>query len=223
MTETFTTDGTWTVPAGVTSVDIECWGSGASGYQGELDAGGGGGGGGAYAKTLNYAVTPGNAHPYICNPNNDAEIREPLPSVTPIVLAQKGSIGSGTTGGTGGQAAGSTGDTTFNGGSGGNGDGTGGGGGGGSSAGTAGDGNSGDAGLLGIGGTGGAAPTGGVAGSDGGDTGETGQDAISDGGGAGGGGSEGFLGGNYSNGKIVLTYTAADTQGIGCGLSLLGV
>ena len=47
----------WVVPAGVTSVTVECWGAGASGG-GESGAdGGGGGGGGAYSVKV-LAVTP---------------------------------------------------------------------------------------------------------------------------------------------------------------------
>ena len=42
----------WTVPAGVTSVQAECWGPGGAGWLA-------GGGGGAYAKKISVAVTPG--------------------------------------------------------------------------------------------------------------------------------------------------------------------
>jgi hypothetical protein len=63
---------TWTAPAGVTSVLVECWGSGGKGgnavdvYSSQLNqyswVSGGGGGGGAYAKRTSYAVTPGNSY-----------------------------------------------------------------------------------------------------------------------------------------------------------------
>jgi hypothetical protein len=62
ISQTFTTSGTFTVPAGVTSIIVECWGGGGAGggnADNSLDpAGAGGGAGGAYArKTL--IVTPG--------------------------------------------------------------------------------------------------------------------------------------------------------------------
>lgn len=68
---------TWTVPAGVTSIQVECWGSGGHGgnggsthtetYTGEgwfltgsyTDQPGGGGGGGAYSVRYALAVSPG--------------------------------------------------------------------------------------------------------------------------------------------------------------------
>lgn len=50
--ETFTSSGTWTVPTGVTSVIVECWGGGGSGGGGANTNyyGGGGGAGGQYSK-----------------------------------------------------------------------------------------------------------------------------------------------------------------------------
>lgn len=57
--QSFNTHGvgtTWTCPAGVTSVAVECWGGGAAGAPG-----GGGGGGGGYA-SRNFGVTPGTAY-----------------------------------------------------------------------------------------------------------------------------------------------------------------
>nr|HPR30888.1 GEVED domain-containing protein [Prolixibacteraceae bacterium] len=55
QSQTFTTSGTFTVPAGVTSVTVECWGAGGGGAErsnnlgGNTFDGGGGGGGGGYA------------------------------------------------------------------------------------------------------------------------------------------------------------------------------
>ena len=46
--EQFYTSGTWTCPAGVTSIDIECYGGGGGG---DIFAGAGGGGG-AYSKKI---------------------------------------------------------------------------------------------------------------------------------------------------------------------------
>ncbi|MFM7217362.1 MAG: hypothetical protein ACKO1U_05035, partial [Bacteroidota bacterium] len=62
QTQTFTTSGTYTVPAGVTSITVECWGGGGGGggasHSGSGNSRGGGGGGGSYSrKTL--TVTSG--------------------------------------------------------------------------------------------------------------------------------------------------------------------
>lgn len=70
-TVTQTTPGnyTFTVPSGVTSVSVACWGAGAGGSgsgsgDGGPSAGGGGGGGGAYAGHPSYSVTPGQVIHY---------------------------------------------------------------------------------------------------------------------------------------------------------------
>lgn len=59
----FTTDGTWTVPIGITRVNAIVMGGGAGGGAGRLstsaNGGGGGGGGGAIAKQENLVVVPG--------------------------------------------------------------------------------------------------------------------------------------------------------------------
>ena len=67
VTETFNTAGTvnWVCPAGVTSVQVECWGGGGAGGSAQrttANAGGGGGGGGAYAKRIVVPVTTGNTY-----------------------------------------------------------------------------------------------------------------------------------------------------------------
>jgi len=51
----FTSSGSWTVPAGVTSVTLEAIGKGADGGSGHAA----GGGGGSYAKSTGVAVSPG--------------------------------------------------------------------------------------------------------------------------------------------------------------------
>ena len=57
----FNSSGTWTVPAGVTSVDILTVGGGGAGGSGTgTNQAGGGGGGGEVIDTLGRAVTPGN-------------------------------------------------------------------------------------------------------------------------------------------------------------------
>src|SRR5690242_11010207 len=59
---TYDANGTFTVPAAVTSITVECWGSGGKGGASKSWAhgtwSGGGGGGGAYARKT-VAVTPG--------------------------------------------------------------------------------------------------------------------------------------------------------------------
>lgn len=66
--EAFTTSGTWTKPAGVTTVYVKAWGSGGNGGAGGGGGtgGGGGGGGGGYSEGLiavsgNVTVTVGTA------------------------------------------------------------------------------------------------------------------------------------------------------------------
>jgi len=62
---TYTTSGSWLCPSGVTSITVECWGSGGnSGASGVLPLkyGGGGGGGGGYSKASGIATTPGNTY-----------------------------------------------------------------------------------------------------------------------------------------------------------------
>ena len=60
-TQTFTTTGTWSCPAGVKTVQAEAWGGGANGYGGS-SAGTPGGGAGAYAKTNSITVIPGKTY-----------------------------------------------------------------------------------------------------------------------------------------------------------------
>src|SRR6188768_1046214 len=67
-TQTFNSSGTFTVPAGVTSISVEVWGAGGAGGGATGNPGAGGGGaGGAYAKNT-FTVTPGTS--YIINVGN---------------------------------------------------------------------------------------------------------------------------------------------------------
>ena len=61
----FVTSGSWTAPAGISSVAVECWGGGGGGGGSDATAGsaGGGGGGGEYAKDA-VGVTSGNSYSY---------------------------------------------------------------------------------------------------------------------------------------------------------------
>lgn len=59
--QTFTESGSFTVPTGVTSLDIYAVGAGGGGQVGHYSQGSpGGGGGGAYYYTTNLSVTPGD-------------------------------------------------------------------------------------------------------------------------------------------------------------------
>jgi fibronectin-binding autotransporter adhesin len=71
VSERFTSSGTFTPPAGITSVTVECWGGGGAGgavhktgtvTTSANNAIGGGGAGGAYAKRVNVPVTPGTPY-----------------------------------------------------------------------------------------------------------------------------------------------------------------
>jgi uncharacterized repeat protein (TIGR02543 family) len=141
--------GTFTVPAGVTSITVEGWGAGgAGGGSTSHDAKAGGGGGGAYAKKT-FSVTPGSNISYYVAPATTGTTGDGPAGAATWFLANSASGlvavgGSGGTtagvGGAGGNAALCYGDTVFRGGNGGNfNDGYGGGGGGG--AGSTGPGN----------------------------------------------------------------------------------
>jgi len=110
--------GTWTVPAGVTSVTIECYGGGGGGGAGNGTSAGGGGGGGGYS-SLTVSVSPGNAIAWTAGsygaggtspsgPGSDASASS---CSTYSLNAQGGNGGNGPptpTGGGGGSATGGT-------------------------------------------------------------------------------------------------------------------
>lgn len=219
QTQTFNSSGTFVVPAGVTSIQVEAWGAGGAGggAQGNPSAGGGGAGG-AYTRRPSLTVIPGTTY-----------------TVT-VGTGGVGTVGSGPSGGaswfgstttvlavggTGGarsntnssSAAGATAPTTGNvggtvnfyggnGGTGGNGGASGGGGG--ASAGTAANGNP----AIGI--TGGIAVLNGGAGVNGSTSGADGADNPNLGGGGAGARtnvSTDRAGGNGGNGRVVITWT----------------
>lgn len=66
IVQTFTNSGSWTCPAGVTSIKIEAWGGGGGGGFATTTnkSSGGGGGGGAYRSSNTIAVTPGSTYFY---------------------------------------------------------------------------------------------------------------------------------------------------------------
>src|SRR5262245_32116081 len=63
-TTVFTSSGSWTAPAGISSVTVEAWGAGGGGGgRGSTTGGSGGGGGGGYALAV-ISVTAGNSYSY---------------------------------------------------------------------------------------------------------------------------------------------------------------
>jgi hypothetical protein len=215
--QTYATAGsyTWTCPAGVTSVTVECIGGGGRGFQYEYGTsnGGGGGGGGGYAKSVR-SVSPGSSYSlYVGGSEEDSWFIS-----TATVLGTAGGRGPLDGGGTGGSGSGGTGfQLSYSGGAGGAKSSDyynyyGGGGGGGASSSGAGSGGSGQSG--GAGGSGGPSGNGGAGGSfatsnSGGVSGAPGTDP----GGGGGGRSAGDFYNNYSlnggtgaAGQIKLTW-----------------
>jgi hypothetical protein len=217
--------GSWTCPAGVTTVLAECWGGGATGA-----AGGGGGGGGEYAAEPSLAVTPGKVYQFTVGrggtllPGLGSGGSSAFPGDSVTVVGHNGLIekGGGTIGGAGGTGSSNT--THHNGGTGGASPSYGGGGGGSSgysggagTTGSAGSGFTGGAGGVGPGGDGGAgasAPGFPVTG-------------VSPGGGGGGGYNDTITGGNFPGangapGQVQLTYTVAAGSPVAGGNTTFG-
>ena len=117
VVQLFTSSGTWTAPAGVTSIKAECWGGGGDGSGISGSTGGAGGGGGEYAAEATLTVTPG--HTYTVTVGGVAT-NSTFPGDSVTVTGHGGKNASGTTGGAGG--SGSTNGTHHSGGAGGNGD-----------------------------------------------------------------------------------------------------
>jgi hypothetical protein len=221
-TVTFTTNGNFTVPAGVTSLTVECWGAGGGGGRSSsTNTGRGGGGGGAYARSI-LSVTPGQIIAYTIGSggtggNLSAAANTGGSTVfgANLILA----VGGGgvadnvNTAGLGGLATSCIGDVRFNGGNGVNGAGGNSGAGGGGAGSTQAGGN-------------GAAQTGGSGGAVGGGAGGNGRTNAGAGfggntfGGGGGGGRKGggFFpanqnGGAGAAGAVQITYTLPSCSG----------
>lgn len=214
--------GSYTVPAGVTSIKVEAWGAGQGGdggfvvspTSGPTPVGGSGGGAGEYACEPALTVVPGSVHPYVVGAGGAGGAGAPSPAPS-----NPGVDGGATTfdstavvahGGTqnfGG--SGSTNSLHFNGGSGGHVGypGTAGGGGG-SSAGPSSIGNTGTASGGSTGGSGGRAVAGGGAGGAGGASTANGVAATAPGGAGGGGGGTvpAHAGGAGAAGQLRITY-----------------
>lgn len=198
-TDTFTASGSWTVPAGVTSVTVEIWGAGGGGGGSNTNAAGGSGGGsGAYvSKTMtvtpltNYTFTIGTggaggaAGSATGGNGGDSTI-----NFGGLMTAGGGNGGARNAGavGTGGAASGGTTNT---------------------------NGNSGIAGGA-SGGNGGNAPNGGTGGT--GSTNAAGNPGNTPGAGGGGGerGGGNQPGGNGARGEIRFTYTIPGLSNDNC-------
>lgn len=210
-TDTYTSNGTFEVPPGVTEITVECWGGGGRGGERTGSSGtGGGGGGGAYARSV-LSVTPGDTYSVTigAGSSNTSPGGDSWFGSAATVMAKGGNsaANNSTAGASGGAAASSVGDVRYSGGNGATA--TGNSGGGGSSAGT---------GANGANGTvtgGGSAPAGGGNGGNGVSAGSgNGSSGIAPGGG-GGGGKRGCVwifcagggAGSGANGQVRVTYT----------------
>ena len=208
----FTSNGTFTVPEGVTSITVQAWGGGGAGgagyLQGQTRRSGGGGGGGAYDIRSNIGVAPSQTYTVTIGSGgttstpNGGTSSATFGAVTITALGGS-SGGAATSGGQGTNGSGGVGGTagTFSGGNGANGAESYGGGGG-SSAGTNSNGNN------ATGQTGGAAVTNGGAGGNGNSIdGGNGLPGSIPGGGGGGGRGYNSKGGSGGNGQIVISWT----------------
>jgi hypothetical protein len=151
QTQTYTANGNFTVPAGVYSIIVECWGAGGGGGSSNSNGGnpraGGGGGGGGYSKSI-ISVTPGNSFNIVVgsggaggNAGAGAAGGNSTFNVTTVVANAGTGGGRGGNGTAGAGATAGTGTTLYTGGSGAagvNGTGSGGGGGGAGSTGNGG-------------------------------------------------------------------------------------
>jgi len=116
----FNASGTWTCPANVTEVEVECWGGGGAGsLRSGINSGAGGGGGGAYVRSR-LTVVPGQAYTVtVGGAANDSWF-----GGVSIILA-KGGVNASTnsvTGAAGGSADASVGEVKISGGNGGDAD-----------------------------------------------------------------------------------------------------
>lgn len=113
----------YTVPTGVTSITVECWGAGGGGSTRTSSGRGGGGGGGAYARSL-ITVVPGTTYNVVVGTGGAASTAGGNSIFgTNLVVAAGGTGGTNNsaTGGTGGTVNNSVGDVRYAGGNGANG------------------------------------------------------------------------------------------------------
>ena len=216
---TYTSSGSFTVPGGVTSVIVECWGAGgAGGGNPTTSDGGGGGGGGAYSRST-LAVTPGSNYTVTVGTGGTGSTGDGTNggdswfNTAGTILAKGGTgghapvFGNGGVGGNGGASGSCIGTFVYSGGNGGAGINNfiGRGGPGGSSAGTGANGTSGSTPWTTV--TAGAAPAGGGIGGDGGTAGNNGASGSVPGGGGGGSGDGNRSGGAGADGQVIITWT----------------
>lgn len=127
VTDTFTASGTWTAPAGVTSVTVEAWGGGgAGGGATGRPAKGGGGAGGQYAQKV-VTVVPGNVYTIVVGAGGvggtgTGGIGGDSTFAGTVVVAKGGAGGTGVANGVGGlgSVVGGVGDIVYAGGNGAN-------------------------------------------------------------------------------------------------------
>lgn len=203
---TYSTTGVYffTVPTGITTLRVQCWGAGAGAGGGNAQQGGEGGGGGEYSEEPAYAVAAGQVYQIFVGDGGTGGFTGHVGSdggdttfgVTATgpgvlnglaVIANGGSAGGGFAGGNGG--TGSINTIHFDGGNGASGSGNTGGNGGGGSGGPSGQGNAGQQSLSSTGAAGGAAVPSGGAGGSGGNNGVAGSAGGSPGGAGGGAGA----------------------------------
>lgn len=125
VTDTFNASGTWTAPAGVTSVTVETWaGGGAGGGATGNPAKGGGGAGGQYAKKV-VTVVPGNIYAVVVGAGGaggtaNGGVGGDSTFAGTLVVAKGGAGGTGAVNGAGGlgSTVGGVGDIVYAGGNG---------------------------------------------------------------------------------------------------------
>src|ERR1035437_8969993 len=112
--QTYSSPGTytWTAPAGVWSVQVECWGPGGDGGGPWYDdngngQAGGGGGGGAYAKVNSFAVISGSSYTVLVGAHRGYPYYDTLRTTfnTTTCVADYGGNGGQPDGGGSGQAS----------------------------------------------------------------------------------------------------------------------
>jgi hypothetical protein len=211
QTQTFTSSGNFTVPAGVTSIVVECWGAGGGGSN--RGGAAGAGGGGAYTSGTLTGLVPGSTIVITVGTGGGVGSNGGQSIVSTIIANGGSSVNNSRNGGAGGAASAIGGDViaSFSGGAGGNArantggaDNEGGGGGGGSATSSA-NGGAGGNGTA-TGGTGGTGDGAGGSGADGDGT----PDAVigSEPGGGGGGRGENAASASKAgaNGQVIITW-----------------
>ena len=120
QSQTYTANGTFTVPAGVTSVNVQCWGAGGGGSDVDNNTVGGGGGGGAYAGS-NVTVVPGTSYSIVVGMGGSAGVsgtNTTFNTTTVVAAGGASAASSSPTGATGGAVSASVGTVRYGGGNG---------------------------------------------------------------------------------------------------------